>query len=214
MFSICSHLGGLSADRDGQAGLEDWEKRNLLTIFAQFQAFTVRCENIRASDTWLHSLPLPRRGGILKHLRFHHVNLNHTLSQWSRFFFFFYSPWWEYQHMAIRHNPQLQSGYLFSAQYYLTNNYSVYSIKLRNLHNWQQTRQPADEWETQKNNQNKKWVDILQLLPLNREKKKRQKHTQGCVCCRGGAGTRWRWAGEISLGLRRRGGGRRSRCRR
>lgn len=50
----------------------------------------------------------------------------------------FYSPWWEYQHMAIRHNSRPQSGYLFSAQHYLTNNYSVYSIKLWNSHKWPQ----------------------------------------------------------------------------
>lgn len=45
--------------------------------------------------------------------------------------------------MAIRHNSQLQSGYLFSAQYYLTNNYSVYSIKLCNLHKWQRCARAA-----------------------------------------------------------------------
>lgn len=50
----------------------------------------------------------------------------------------FYSPWWEYQHMAIRHNSRPQSGYLFSAQHYFTNNYSVYSIKPCNLHKWPQ----------------------------------------------------------------------------
>lgn len=41
--------------------------------------------------------------------------------------------------MAIRHNSQPQSGYLFSAQHYLTNNYSGYSIKPWNPHKRPQT---------------------------------------------------------------------------
>lgn len=40
--------------------------------------------------------------------------------------------------MAIRHNSPPQSGYLFSAQHYLTNNYSVYSIKPWNPNKWPQ----------------------------------------------------------------------------
>lgn len=66
-----------------------WERVVRRGMFWQYLlswGFILQCDNRRASDTQLCSLSLPRRRRILKHLRFHHVNLNQTLSQWSRFF--------------------------------------------------------------------------------------------------------------------------------
>lgn len=94
----------------------------------------------------------------------------------------FYSPWWEYQHMAIRHNSRPQSGYLFSAQHYLTNNYSVYSIKLWNSHKWPQHPSVGLKCYSTFYNLNKKL------------------RTHAALWCGGSEGTRW-WKVEISLSL-------------
>lgn len=98
----------------------------------------------------------------------------------------FYSPWWEYQHMAIRHNSRPQSGYLFSAQHYLTNNYSVYSIKPWNSHKWPQHPSVGLKY----------YSTFLQLGLMN---KKGDTHA-GCFDAEGAKGTRW-WKVEISLSL-------------
>lgn len=61
-----------------------WERFVRGGMFWQYllgPGFMLQCDNRGASDTQLCSLSLPRRGRILKHLRFHHVNLNQTLSQ-------------------------------------------------------------------------------------------------------------------------------------
>lgn len=98
----------------------------------------------------------------------------------------FYSPWWEYQHMAIRHNSQPQSGYLFSAQHYLTNNYSVYSIKLWNAHKWPQHPSVGlKHYST--------FYNLVSWI-------KRRTHTRGVLWCSGSEGTRWSKV-EISLSL-------------
>lgn len=94
----------------------------------------------------------------------------------------FYSPWWEYQHMAIRHNSQPQSGYLFSAQHYLTNNYSVYSIKPWNSHKWPQ--HPS--------------VALKHYSTFYNGLMNKKAHTWQVLWCLGSEGTRW-WQAEISL---------------
>lgn len=78
-----AHLWGFSVDSLQKLTRwpEYWERFVRRGMFWQYlfsSGFMVQCDNIRASDTWLHSLSLPRRCGILKHLRFHHVNLNQT----------------------------------------------------------------------------------------------------------------------------------------
>lgn len=95
----------------------------------------------------------------------------------------FSSPWWEYQHMAIRHNSQPQSGYLFSARHYLTNNYSGYSIKLWNSHKWPQTPTVALKHYSV-------FYNLVSWI-------KRPTYAAG-LWSRGREATRW-WQAEISL---------------